>query len=103
MDSSSGLPFVQTIHERDQLVYGASEFLRKFQIYRTGASTDYQMVSDLTFDDFHAKAMGSTSLDEIKKKVRDANEYVMRQHFTISLLQPNLFAFYQPWLKGYNC
>ena len=37
-----------------------------------------------------------------KQVIKDANEYVAQQHFVISLLQPNLFAFYQPWLKGYN-
>jgi hypothetical protein len=34
--------------------------------------------------------------------VKDTNEYVARQHFVISLLQPNTFGLYQPWLKGYS-
>jgi hypothetical protein len=38
----------------------------------------------------------------MKKVMKDANEYVARQHFVVSLLQPNLYSFSQPWLKGYN-
>jgi len=41
-------------------------------------------------------------LGEIKKIVRDANEYVARQHFAISLVQPVQYSLFQPWLKGYS-
>jgi hypothetical protein len=60
------------------------------------------MVSDPTFDAFYPKAMAATSVDGVKQVVRDANEYVARQHFDISLLQENYFGLSQPWLKGYN-
>ena len=46
------------------------------------------MVSDPVFDAFYPKAMAATSVDELKQILRDANEYVARQHFAISLLQP---------------
>jgi len=48
------------------------------------------------------KAMASSTIDDAKKVITDANEYVARQHFAISLLQPTLFAISQPWLKGYS-
>ena len=60
------------------------------------------MVSDPVYDAFHTKAMATTNVDEIKQILRDWNEYVARQHFDISLLQPMEYALYQPWLKGYN-
>jgi hypothetical protein len=34
--------------------------------------------------------------------LREANEYVARQHFAISLLFPSTYSLYQPWLKGYS-
>ena len=68
----------------------------------TGASTNFQMISDPAIDAFYPKAMAATSVDEVKKILRDENEYFSRQHFTVALLHPNFFAFYQPWLKGYN-
>jgi len=46
--------------------------------------------------------MAATSIDGVKQVVRTMDEYVARQHFLISLVQPSLYALYQPWLKGYN-
>ena len=60
------------------------------------------MVSDPVYDAFYTKAMATTSFDAIMQILRDCNEYVARQHFDISLLQPMEYALYQPWFKGYN-
>jgi hypothetical protein len=60
------------------------------------------MVSDPVYDGFYTKAMAATSVDQVKQVLKDANEYVARQHFAISLLEPMQYALYQPWLKGYN-
>jgi hypothetical protein len=38
----------------------------------------------------------------VKQLVKNANEYVARGHFTVSLLATKSYAFYQPWFKGYN-
>jgi len=38
------------------------------------------MVSDPVFDAFLPMAMAAGSVDDIKKIVRDANEYVARRH-----------------------
>jgi len=38
----------------------------------------------------------------MKKILRDTDEYVARQHFSISLLQPMTCSLCQPWLKGFN-
>jgi len=42
------------------------------------------MVDDPVFNDFMPKAMAAVSVIEMKKVIRDANEYAARQHFTIS-------------------
>ena len=86
-----GRLFVPPIHDLGRLTTGQGD-----------KGDDYLMVSDPVYDDFYAKAMVTTSADEIKQILRDCNEYVARQHFDISLLTPMQYALYQPWLKGYN-
>ena len=78
------------------------EPIRQLTKFQTGTGFNYSMVSDPAFDAFYAQATAATSLDQVKQALRDANEYVARHHWAISLLQANLFALYQPWLKGYN-
>jgi ABC-type transport system substrate-binding protein len=60
------------------------------------------MVNDPVFDKFYPAALAATSIEDTKKIVKQANEYVARQHYAISLLQPNSYAVSQTWLKGYN-
>ena len=60
------------------------------------------MVNDPVFNAFYTKALSVTGIDQFKQIVRDANEYVARQHFAVSLVQPDLFGLTQPWLKGYS-
>ena len=62
----------------------------------------YMAINDPLLDSFHPKVWAATSFDEVKKLLRDCNEYVARKHFLISLLQPMEYAFYHPWFKGYN-
>ena len=75
---------------------------RQLNRFATNVSVNWMAVSDPVFDAFYGKAMAATSVDDIKKVIRDMNEYAARQHFIISLLTPTLFALYQPWLKGYS-
>ena len=108
MDSASWTSLVRTSHKQDQLAESTTgqlgfsfEPLRQLQRFTTGNGSNYVMVSDPVFDAFYPKAIGYTNIADIKQVVRDANEYVVRQHFIISLLCPNVFGLYQPWLKGY--
>jgi len=64
--------------------------------------TDAAMVNDPTYDAFNAEAVAATSVDGVKQVIKEANERELQQHFVISLLQPTIFNFVQPWLKGYN-
>jgi peptide/nickel transport system substrate-binding protein len=109
MDSGSWVNFVQVGHKQDQMamrVNGAlalnSEPLRHLYRFQTGFSLNFQMVSDPIIDGFVTKYMAATSIDVSKQIVRDANEYVARQHFSFSLVQPNTYSLVQPWFKGYN-
>jgi peptide/nickel transport system substrate-binding protein len=108
LDSSSWTTFVQTNRKQDQMATRSGslgityEPLRQVLKFQTGYSSNIPNVSDPVYDAFVTKANASTSADDIKKILRDVNEYVVRQHYVISLLQPKLFSLNQPWLKGYN-
>jgi peptide/nickel transport system substrate-binding protein len=109
METSDFVSHVLTGHKNDQLVQRsasslglATEPIRQLERFRTGAVPDYLMVNDSVFDAFLPQAMAAGTVDDIKKIVKDANEYVARQHFAISLLQPMQYSLYQPWLKGYH-
>jgi len=108
MDSASWITYVLHDHKHDQLAqrstppYGqAYEPIRILHGLMTGHSS-HQMISDPICDTFYPKAMEATSLDQVVRIYRDANEYVARQHFIISLLQPPSYSLCQPWLKGFN-
>jgi peptide/nickel transport system substrate-binding protein len=108
MDSATWQTYVRG-RSFDQLDYSSAGTLafsydpiRQLQKFATTNGSNYPAVSDPVFDAFYPKAMAASSQDDIKKILRDANEYVARQHFCISLLQPMTYALCQPWLKGFN-
>jgi hypothetical protein len=70
--------------------------------FQTGSLVNYQIISDPVLDALGDKATAATGLDDILRIFREANEYVARQHFSISLLQPMSYSLCQPWLKGFN-
>jgi peptide/nickel transport system substrate-binding protein len=108
MDSVSWHNFVIMGHKHDQMAqcselpqghsYDPIRMLHGFVI---GHST-HQMINDPVCDTFYPRAFAATSLDESVKIYREANEYIARQHFSISLLQPPYYALCQPWLKGFD-
>jgi len=109
MDQASWHTFVITNHQHDQMAargVGSLGYtcdpMRQLRRFTTGYNLDYLMVSDPVYDAFYTNAMAAASTDATKQIVRDANEYVARQHFAISLLAPQTYALCQPWLKGYR-
>ena len=78
------------------------EPLRQFQRYQTGFDVAWTNANDPVFDAFYTTAMNATTVDGVKQAVRDANEYVTRHHWAISLLTPRFFGLYQSWFHGYN-
>ena len=111
MDPATWGSYVQIGHKQDQLAYRGGiggglghtfEPISQFNIIMAGFLANYWMIADPTFDALGQKALASTTVDGFKQAVADANKEVAQQHYIVSLLQPNLFCFCQPWLKGYN-
>jgi ABC-type transport system substrate-binding protein len=109
MATADWVDFVMTERKHDQMVHlpaghlgHSAAPLRDLTRFQTGASANYGMVSDPVCDALYAKVMAATSVDEMKNVMRDASEYVARQHFAISVLQPLTYSLCQPWLKGFN-
>lgn len=109
MDSASYTDYVENGHKHDQLVYrpygplGQTYApLRVITRLHTGYATNYAMVSDPVFDAFYGKAVATTTEDSLKQVLKEANEYVARKHFVVSLLQPLEYSLCQPWIKGYH-
>ena len=109
MESTDWTDFVITNRKHDQLAYAAVnpfghsyEPIRQLNRLHTGYSSNHLMISDPIFDAFLPKATAATSEDQLKQILRDANERIARQHFSISLLKPMQYSLHQPWFKGYH-
>jgi peptide/nickel transport system substrate-binding protein len=111
MDNPTWINYVLLGHKQDQLAYraGAGGWLghtyeptAQFNVLSTGFFANYTMTSDPVYDAAGAAALAASNIDGLKQALTDANKEVARQHFIISLLQPNTYSFYQPWVKGYN-
>jgi peptide/nickel transport system substrate-binding protein len=109
MEKDDWIMFVMTYHKHDQLASHAggplghnSSPIHDLRIFRKGSRANYNMVDDPVFNDFLPLAESAETFADIQKVMRDANEYVARQHYSISLIQPMAYSFCQPWLKGYN-
>jgi ABC-type transport system substrate-binding protein len=76
--------------------------LRAITRFKTGYSANYNMVSDPVYDTYYARSLAAKNPEELKPVLRDANERIARQHYSISLLQPTTFSLVQPWVKGYD-
>jgi peptide/nickel transport system substrate-binding protein len=111
MDSGTFASFAVTGHKQDALIQrqpGAGSLgltyypLRQILRFQTGYSVNTALVSDPKYDVFPPKTTASTSTDDLKAIMKDANLYVAQQHYVISLLQQMQYSLCQPWLKGYN-
>jgi peptide/nickel transport system substrate-binding protein len=109
MESTEWIAFVLKGHQHDQLAqrpvspFGhAFEPIRQLSRLHTGYSSNYLMVNDAIFDAYQTQAMAATSDEQLKEILKDANERIARQHFSISLLQPKQYTLFQPWFKGYH-
>ena len=109
MDSAETEVFVHG-HKHDQLAQrgsvgrlgsGEAPILQLGQSI-PGSPGNYMIVNNLVYEAYYRNAMAATTLNAVRRALRDSNEYVARQHFVISLLTPMQYALYQPWLKGYN-
>jgi len=110
MDSASWLNFVRYGHKHDALAEQLGgdplgltyEPFRQLGRFVTGNSANWAVVSDPKIDAWLVAAGAATNVDQVKQILKDENEYIAQQHIAISLLDPMLYAFCQPWLKGYS-
>ena len=110
MDDASWTSYVQTGKKEDQMsmrnIQGSTGLtvqpIRQLLNFATGSAQNRALVSDPVFDAYYPKAMASSDINNTLKIFKDANEYVARQHYVVSLLQPSLYVLSQPWFKGYN-
>jgi ABC-type transport system substrate-binding protein len=68
--------------------------------FTTGNMTNTPNISDPKIDGWRAQALAAQSVDEVKKILRDENEYIARLHLEISVADPSSFVMLQPWVKG---
>ena len=108
LDSASWNDFVLYRHQHDQMAQRSMvsfgyeyEPVRLLHGLQVGHPT-YQFISDPICDTLYPKALAASSLKEKLQIFRYANEHYARQHFIISLLQPQTYAVCQPWLKGFS-
>jgi ABC-type transport system substrate-binding protein len=108
MESPAWVEYVHG-HKHDGLTYRQHGVLghtyaplRAITRFKTGYSANYNMVSDQVYDNFYARSQTAKNLEELKPVLKDANERIARQHYSISLLQPTTFSLCQPWVKGYD-
>jgi peptide/nickel transport system substrate-binding protein len=111
MDNPDWISYVLLGHKQDALAteMGSGGWLGytyepvdQFNPFVTGFFANYEMASDPKIDADATAALNATSVDQMKAALTDANKEVAQQHFIISLLQPNTYAFCQKWIKGYN-
>jgi ABC-type transport system substrate-binding protein len=109
MDSTEWIAYVLNGHQHDQLAqrtispYGhRHDPVRQLGRLRAGSASNYLMIDDAVLNAFQPAAIAATGESQLKQLLRDANEYIARQHFAISLLSPGSYTLYQPWLKGFH-
>jgi peptide/nickel transport system substrate-binding protein len=107
MDAASYNAFVKLGWKQDALAADANlglmyEPMMCFNFCRTVDVGNYYRINDPVADAFYPNAMAATSVDGVQKITRAFDEYIARQHWSVSLLEPNTFTFVQPWLKGYS-
>ncbi|MGP8080698.1 MAG: ABC transporter substrate-binding protein [Dehalococcoidales bacterium] len=101
--------YVRTGHLEDALAYlpngslGLGYYpIRQLMKFVTGGLSNDMMVSDPKIDGWYTAALNATGTDQVKQIVAAENQYVVQQHFLLSLVQPNVYFLSQPWVVGFN-
>ena len=109
MGHSQFSAYVVTGHMEDALDYRNSGSLavqsypiRELMKFCTGGASNDEMIADPKIDGWYAQALNATSVDQVKQILHDEDQYIAQQHYLISLVDPNNFYLYQPWLNGYS-
>jgi ABC-type transport system substrate-binding protein len=109
MEPADWVTYVEMEHKHEQLIYRPygplghnKPPLRVVTQFQSGYSANFSMVDDPVFNSFYPRATVAANEDELKQVIRDANEHVARQHYTVSILLPLQYSLYQPWVKAYQ-
>jgi len=110
MDQAQWTNYVQTNKKYDALAFrdtgelgGTIAPIDQLQNYYSKDNISWAVVNDPAYDAIVDKAMAATSTTaDVKQALLDANKLIAEQHYSISLLQPLDYAFWQPWLNGYS-
>ena len=109
MDSAAWSSYVITNRAADQIAMRNQGFLGvnyeppiQLNKFVTNYRINYVMVSDTGYDALVAKVLASTTIADYQAAFVEINKYVAKQHWAVSLCQPNMYILHQPWLKGYN-
>jgi peptide/nickel transport system substrate-binding protein len=109
MESAAWADFVSKGRKHDQLAHRVvgpmghtSAPMFDLTQYAKGARNNWAMVDDAGFNSFLPRALAATDFEDLRKIMREANEYVAQQHFSICLQRIMAYSLCQPWVKGFN-
>jgi peptide/nickel transport system substrate-binding protein len=91
--------FMEKERNADQLLYHAyGPFGHSFEPQKQVGRFRADPITNALF----LKASAMPGEAELRQLLRDANERAARQHFAISILEPQGYALCQPWFKGFS-
>jgi len=110
MDPASWNGYVQTSHKEDGLMMkdvgnlgNTIPPVTQLVAFYSKNTATYEVINDPNYNAIVDRAeLGTASLDDVKQALKDANELIATQHYSIALNNVVNFAFSQPWLKGFN-
>ena len=97
MDAASWSTYVRTNISYDAMSCNSTgnfgltyEPLRQMSPIQSTTSTtlNYRGIIDPVYDAIYPKALTTTTIDQVKQLLKDANERLLQQHYEISLIQP---------------
>ena len=72
------------------------------QFYSQGGDNGATKVNDAGYDALRAAFLSATTPDEAAQAFREADKYVIEQHWAVFAPESSVFIFWQPYLKGYS-
>jgi peptide/nickel transport system substrate-binding protein len=84
-------------------IHGSTEFARVgIQRRLGGHGTNYTENNDPVYDEILDRFNASLDREEAKRLVKEADDYAIRQHWSVVVVPRVTYNIWQPWLKGYS-